>query len=157
LLISPLPLLTPVHECACLTHAPARHLSCEPIIGRCIFKGSYSPYWSGKKNIIHSRELEYKNKRWTINDVISGEGVHSVSNFIHIHPDVDCVKKNGEYFLIKDANKLAKITFSDTVNISEEAGWYYPEFGIKIKNTVLRLSTNGLLPIKQSYVIDEVL
>ena len=122
--------------------------------GACVFNGAYSPYWSGKANIIHSREIKYTNKRWVIGDQITGEGVHTVSNFIHIHPDVDCVIENDVYFLLRDANKLAKITFSDTVNISLEDGWYCPEFGIKRKNTVLRLSNNGRLPINQEYKIE---
>lgn len=125
--------------------------------GRCVFKGSYSPYWSGKKDIVHSRKVKYSNKQWAISDAVSGKGVHSVNNFIHLHPDVNCVEENGEYFLIKGVNKLARITFSDAVNINLEVGWYYPEFGVKRRNMVLRLSNNGLLPIIQEYTIESLL
>jgi len=121
--------------------------------GTCAFKGSYSPYWSSKMNIVHTREIKYINKQWEISDEISGMGNHVINNYIHIHPDFDCVKENSEYYLLKDSIKIAKIAFSDTVNISFENGWYYPEFGIKTKNTVLRLSNNGLLPINQKYII----
>ena len=120
----------------------------------CFFSGSYSPYWGGKEHVVHSREVSYANNQWIFKDEITGDGLHTVRNFIHIHPEINCVKENDEYFLLKDADKLAKITFSDTVNVGLENGWYYPEFGIKKKNTVLLLSTSGQLPIKQGYVIE---
>ncbi len=122
--------------------------------GVCVFTGSYAPYWSGKKSIVHSRVLKYVNKCWTISDEVSGEGEHSVNNFIHIHPDVDCIEDNGEYFLMKDDYKLAKITFSGAAKVSLEEGWYCPEFGVKQKNSVLRLVSKGSLPICQSYAIE---
>lgn len=122
--------------------------------GVCVFNGSYSPYWSGKDNTVHAREVRYVDKQWTISDTISGKGEHAISNFIHIHPDIECVKESNVYFLLKDVNKLAKITFSDNVTVSVEDGWYYPEFGIKRKNVVLRLSNNGRLPINQEYKVE---
>jgi uncharacterized heparinase superfamily protein len=122
--------------------------------GTSAFKGSYSPYWGGEDTIVHSRIVKYENKQWVFSDEVAGKGVHTVRNFIHIHPDVDCVEENGIYFLQKDSETLAKITFSDSVNVCLEDGWYYPEFGKKCKNKVFRLSTRGTLPINQSYVIE---
>lgn len=122
----------------------------------CVFKGSYSPFWGGSENIVHSRVVNYKDKQWVFSDEITGNGVHTVSNFIHIHPDVDCVLENDECFLVKGADKLARITFSDSMNVCLEDGWYYPEFGLKRKNKVLWLSVVVPLPIKQWYVIEEI-
>lgn len=121
-----------------------------------IFNGSYSPYWGTKENIIHSREITHKGDEWVVKDEVSGRGEHVVSNFIHIHPDIVCEKDSNEYFLLRDNVKLAKISFSDSVNITLEDGWYYPEFGMRRKNTILILSTTGVLPISQGYVISEL-
>ena len=122
--------------------------------GLCVFKGGYRPYWSDKKNIVHSREVTYKNRQWNIRDLVSGTGEHFINNFIHLHPGVDCINEGGEYFLVKQANKLARISFSSDAEVSFEDGWYYPEFGIKQKNLIIRLSYEGYLPVQQEYRIE---
>ncbi len=119
-----------------------------------VFNGSYSPYWGVKENIVHSREVNQRDEKWIFSDEITGHGEHTVRNFIHIHPDIDCVKENDGYILVNGIDKLAKITFSDAVNVSLEEDWYYPEFGIKKKNIVLQLFNHGRLPINQAYVIE---
>ena len=119
-----------------------------------VFNGSYSPYWGVKENIVHSREVNQRDGKWIFSDEITGHGEHTVRNFIHIHPDIDCVKENDGYILVNGIDKLAKITFSDAVNVNLEEDWYYPEFGIKKKNIVLQLFSHGRLPINQGYVIE---
>lgn len=118
------------------------------------FIGAYSPYWSKKYNIVHSRNVKYKHGRWVINDTVSGEGRHIVKNYIHLYPGIDCLKIDEKYFLVKDGNRLARISFSDNVDLSFEDGSYYPEFGIRKENRVIILSNDEMLPVIQNYTIE---
>jgi uncharacterized heparinase superfamily protein len=121
--------------------------------GAAIFKGNYAPYWSSKDGVIHAREIKQINNQWIISDNISGLGEHSVKNYIHLHPAVSCKIESSSFFLFDEHNKLAKIAFSDNVDVSITDGWYYPEFGKKIKNTLIELTYTGVLPIKLKYII----
>jgi len=122
--------------------------------GRCVFTGSYSPYWSGATKVVHTRVLEQSSKQWVIKDTATGSGSHEVNNFIHLHPDIGCINEAGRYFFIKDNIKLASISFSDNVVVHLDDGWYYPEFGVKQKNRVIRLLYKGDFPVQQEYMIE---
>jgi len=126
---------------------------CHSDNGAAVFKGSYSPYWAHKRDVVHVREIRQISNQWVITDYITGNGKHSVKNYLHLHPDVSCILEDNEFFLFNGQNKLAKIAFSDNVDVLIEDGWYYPEFGKKIKNTVIVLTQTGELPIKQEYII----
>lgn len=121
-----------------------------------IFKGSYHPYWSSKENIVHSRKITYANNQWAITDNVTGKGEHQVKSFIHLHPQIKCMCEDGEYYFLNAQNKVAKITFSDNVDVSIVDGWYSPEFGKQVQNTVIELQCIDALPIKQEYIITVV-
>jgi len=119
-----------------------------------VFEGGYRPYWSSSAdNIVHSRKITNKDNKWVINDEVSGNGEHSVKNYVHLHPEINCQLEEGDFILYKAENKLAKLTFIDNTDVAMEESWYYPEFGKKIKNTVIVLTYIGPLPVKQGYVI----
>jgi len=119
-----------------------------------IFEGSYKPYWSSSiDNIVHSRKITNKDNKWIISDEVLGSGSHSVKNYIHLHPEIICEFEDGSCTFYKDGTKLAKITFTDNIDVALEEAWYYPEFGKKIKNTVIVLTYVGQLPTTQGYEI----
>ena len=120
------------------------------------FSGSYAPYWSRHGRIFHNRQLSFVNESWKIIDTVNGDGYHKINNYIHLHPDFDCQIISGEYYLVKGDHKIAKVKFLDNVDITIENGWYYPEFGRAISNRVIRLYSDGNLPLIQKYIIDEI-
>lgn len=122
--------------------------------GECVFNGSYSPYWSSRQNISHSRVIKHNSHKWSFKDTVTGSGEHVVNSFIHLHPDIDCCEESGSYFFVQDDIKLACFTFSGNVTLHIEDGWYYPEFGMKKKNRVIRLSYEGPFPVQQEYIIE---
>jgi len=113
-----------------------------------VFKGSYSPYWSSKSAIVHSRDIRKRQDVWLIKDHVSGSGNHVVKSYLHLHPDCNCQVNDGEYNLFMGKIKLAKITFSDNVETSVSESWYYPEFGVRQKNILIILTYVGQLPVK---------
>ena len=120
--------------------------------GSFVFRGSYRPYWVPRNsNIGHTREIEQVDNEWKFTDVIAGSEVHSVKSYIHLHPEIICKYEDEELILFKDQVKLAKLTYSDNVIVSIDDGWYYPEFGKKITNTVITLTYKGGLPVKLNY------
>jgi hypothetical protein len=91
-----------------------------------------------------------------VNDVAADSGVHEINNFIHFHPDALILAEDGAYFMELQGVRVASIAFADNLEIHVEEGWYFPEFGIKHKDTVIRLSCRGKLPLSQYYRIEAV-
>ncbi len=120
-----------------------------------VFEGSYRPYWSDANGISHTRNIKLSEGCWTFTDYVNGRGVHKITSYLHLHPDVELSQIDGEYYFSYDNNKLAKFSFSENVNILSEDSYYYPEFGIKLKNKTIMLSVVCDLPVTLQYVIKE--
>lgn len=121
-----------------------------------IFEGSYSPYWSGLSKIIHKRTIRSSAECWTFTDYVSGRGTHNICTYIHLHPDVSVQLLDSKYYFLRESEKLARFSFSDDVELVFEDTYYYPEFGVKLKNTTIKLSVNCKLPATLQYVIEEL-
>lgn len=114
-----------------------------------VFKGSYQPYWSRRNKIIQSREITYQQRRWVVNDVVADSGVHEINNFIHFLPDALILAEDGAYFI--ELRGLPRLSLRIIWRFMPGGG-YFPEFGIKRKNTVIRLSCHGKLPFHNTIV-----
>lgn len=121
-----------------------------------IFSGNYSP--ATQVDLKHIRFIIFlKDNFWIILDKIEGvrknTKKHRIESYIHLHPQIQ-VKKSGRNKLLLKSKKNKKITilpFNSNIVIGK--GWYCPEFGKKIKNPVISLITEEILPVYTGYII----
>lgn len=115
------------------------------------FKGSYFNY----RNQQHLRcmiwvednILVVLDRIKTKSNILTSSGRISVKNYIHLHPDYVLVK-DKYWEAVKDRER---IPFAQIIGINstgerlscgdDQNGWYAPEFGIKLKNSVLEISS----------------
>ena len=108
-------------------------------------ENSGSVYFSGVYNgyakligdqLKHQREIYYEDNlhRICVKDTVEGSGRHTVKSYIHIHPDVVITKARNKLILKRDG----RIVFlSSDMRFRVLEGWYSPEFGTRIRNTVV--------------------
>lgn len=101
---------------------------------------------------------------WLVFDQVFGEGTHRIDNYIHFHPELSCrvmerkVGLDCGGFSVSVhpllSGRAAAVSIS-TVRGSTEPiqGWYAPEFGRKIPDQVLCLSSQAGLPAQAGYLI----
>ena len=138
--------------------AKPMHTSLEKISGRkARFSGAHDGYRHLKGGVIHHRQIEYDTEKgWVIQDELQGSGVHGFESYIHLHPDFHAVIMGKSISVIGVAEReVACIQVVGDVNISSEKSYYFPQFGVKIENTVIRLSGSGELPLQMAYHINK--
>jgi hypothetical protein len=105
--------------------------------------------------IRHRRKVVYEPPAvWRVEDRVSGSGRHDVDSWIHLHPDWSA-ELNGGSIVVADraGTVVAVIEPQPGVAVCIEAGHYFPYFGTKSPNQVVRLSVRGPLPIALGYSI----
>lgn len=105
--------------------------------------------------ICHRREVVYEAPSdWIIRDRVSGPGSHRVDSWIHLHPDLTAEVTGGSVVVSDPLGAVvAAIEPLDGAALSLEPGQYFPYFGTKLVNQVVRLTAIGALPLDLGYRI----
>ena len=119
------------------------------------FWGSHNGFARLPGAPVHGRRIEYQvQEGWTIVDSFRGVGEHRVESFIHLHPDLTARQAGRSISLVEtNGNVAAVIEVRSDVNMAMESGWYCPEFGKRVANTVILLSSSELLPFDLEYCV----
>jgi uncharacterized heparinase superfamily protein len=119
------------------------------------FSGSHDGFVRLPGKPVHMRTIEYEAEGiCTVFDTFSGNGVHLVESFVHLHPDLDARRVGSTILLtLSPGGVVSEIEVLSASEIALEKGWYCPEFGTKRENIVIRLSSSGLLPQSLGYRI----
>jgi hypothetical protein len=93
--------------------------------------------------VVHTRtfRLDKMRNTLTIEDELTGEGVHQVEAFFHFSPGtkVECIKP-GEFSLFLEGYKAyLRIEECAGLRCSLEEGWFSPSYGLRERNVVLVL------------------
>ncbi|MGA2847537.1 MAG: alginate lyase family protein [Terracidiphilus sp.] len=144
------------------------HLSeCEFLQGptASIFVGAHSGF-AGQKAPTQQRRFiaALAGGYWMVLDEINGRGRHAIESLVHLAsnaaPEVGEAYTNVTMGLLKlrfhpfyDQAGLSHTTICTRGQLDPIQGWYAPEFGKKMPNSVLSFSTNSTLPAKIGYLI----
>ena len=119
------------------------------------FSGSHDGFRRLRGRPVLMRTIEYETDGiWTVVDTFSGKGDHRVESFVHLHPDLNARCVGSIISLTLSSSRVvAEIEVLNASEIALEKGWYCPEFGMRLENTVIRLSSSGPLPQSLGYRI----
>jgi len=119
------------------------------------FVGELEGFPSVAGRIRHRRAVVYEPPAvWRVEDRVSGSGRHDLDSWVHLHPDWSAEIKGGTVVVADRAGTVgALIEPQPGVAVCVETGQYFPCFGTKLSNQVVRLSARGPLPITFGYVI----
>ena len=119
---------------------------------QCRFDGIYGGYAHliGDQ-IMHRRKVTINEnvRQVQIDDLIDGQGTHCVESLIHLHPEVQ-IKQHEDYILLTRGNVSCKL-FTQPSTAKIESGWYCPQFGTRLSNSVVVLGGETRLPVHLSY------
>lgn len=119
------------------------------------FVGELEGFPSVAGRIRHRREVVYEPLAvWRVQDRVSGSGSHNVDSWMHLHPDLSTEIIGGTVVVVDRAGRVIAVIEPETgVGVALETGQYFPCFGTKLPNQVVRFSMHGPLPMTLSYTI----
>lgn len=101
---------------------------------------------------------------WLVLDEIKGRGSHAIESLVHLSPNAAC--EVGEtrtdvtmgslkvrFYPYHDQAGSPSITRRTRGQLEPIQGWYAPEFGKRMPNSVLSFSSNSVLPAKVGYLV----
>ena len=123
------------------------------------FEGAHDGFKRLPGRLIHRRQIIYDGRsEWKITDYVEGKGNHRIESYIHLHPDYKSSKDGGRIHILDAAGDPVVVIEADNdAAIEIEAGQYFPEFGVEMKNDVIVLSRTGYVPIRLGYRISKLL
>jgi len=123
--------------------------------GRVSFAGAHDGYCRLPGSVIHRRTAEYApNRSLQISDELLGDGFHVMENRVHIARGLHLSRHGGVLEVRDDASVLvALLNVGKGSSIYIESAEQYPGFGRAERIDVLRLRSEGVLPLRQQYSI----
>jgi hypothetical protein len=112
------------------------------------FEGEIEGFPRIPGKIRHLRRIRYlPGSGFSIMDRISGRGAHLVDVRLHLHPTAFAEFEDASFRISdRDGRRIATVAFDQGWEPRIESGWYFPEFGRKYENLVMRLSKRTELP-----------
>jgi uncharacterized heparinase superfamily protein len=119
-----------------------------------VFEGQFDGYRKMLgHDISHRRRIEVDTeaRRVRIADRVTGRGTHCVESRVHLHPEVDILRDGHAFYLSHgDTECRVRVEHGD---VNQGRGWYCPQFGVRYRNPVLRVSKTAPLPVRLAYTI----
>ena len=125
----------------------------------CYWSSAHSGYHRLPGKVTHRRWICWVQRRfWLVVDCVSGTGEHELESLIHFHPEAEVAESFDEP--IRRNNAALRIVplgcdWTETLRGESDPpqGWYAPEFGQRIANTVWKMTTTAELPVWFGYVL----
>jgi uncharacterized heparinase superfamily protein len=74
---------------------------------------------------------------WLVVDWAEGRGRHELTNRLHLHPDATVAKTADGELQVDHAGRRLRLVFLTPGEVAIEAGWYCPEFGLRLPAPVI--------------------
>jgi uncharacterized heparinase superfamily protein len=118
-------------------------VSWKPLESGFELSGSHNGYDRVKGRPRHTRKVKWDQGTTSLHiqdRIISGQSVACVSR-IHLHPDCEIVAQEDKVITVQypEGKFIVEVERSYTV----ENGWYFPEFGKKLKHSLIVLPSSG--------------
>lgn len=104
---------------------------------------------------VHRREFEFRHGNLVLRDTVTGNGLHVIEAFLHLHPAVTVQMIGPQAYRLTLAEcLLGRISYKSWQEASLSQGWYCPEFGKRESHTVLRLVATVHLPFTRCIMLN---
>jgi uncharacterized heparinase superfamily protein len=129
-----------------------------------LFVGVHSGFVGQRKATLHRRFIAaLAGGLWLVLDDVIGEGRHAIESLVHLAPNADC--RIGEAYtdVFLESVKMRVYPYRHRSNPASAMscirgqedpiqGWYAPEFGKRMPNSVLSFSSDTPLPARLGYL-----
>lgn len=114
--------------------------------GTLVFDGAHDGYKRLRGSPVHHRRVRWGSEGLSIEDRVTGSGVHTIESRLHIHPELRVELQAGAAVVLVGDEVLAGITRDGDGDLELATGWTASEFGKKEVCPVLRVLERKLLP-----------
>ena len=123
--------------------------------GRISFFGAHDGYCRLPGSVVHRRTAEYApNRSLEVCDELRGDGSHVMENRVHFAPGLHLSRQAGVLEVRDEVNVLvALVNIGEGPSLHVEHAEQYPGFGRAERIDVVRLRSEGRLPLRQQYSI----
>jgi uncharacterized heparinase superfamily protein len=115
-------------------------------------------------NVLHSRAIiRLTNNSWFFVDTLSGKGTHKIESFVHFHPAIQLLPYTGTqvsspgtmvpHWVIEFHGKRYLFVVSGNAAINCTDAWYSPGFAVRLPQSVIHWSWEGMLPKTMVYAV----
>ncbi|QOJ33608.1 MAG: alginate lyase family protein [Nitrospira sp.] len=121
--------------------------------GHALFLGAHDGYHRLPGRVTHERMIEYASPgMWTVRDTLSGKGEHSLESYLHLHPEYEPHIVAGGVE-VRDRTGRVHMMVEPPANatVSIQSGFYFPEFGKEIENSIIVMAYRGRVPVTLTY------
>ena len=127
-------------------------------MGKVSFVGGHDGYRRLSGSVVHRRSAEYApNSSLQVSDELIGGGRHVMENRVHFAPGLHTSGQGRSLEIHNDSGVLvARLHVGEGPVIHVESAEQYPEFGRIERIEVVRLRSEGALPLRQRYSITRV-
>lgn len=130
-----------------------------------LFVGAHSGFVGQKTPTTHRRFMaSLAGGLWLVLDEINGNGNHAIESLVHLSPNASCQVGEANTHVTMGSLELRFHPYRDKAGspsttscirgqLDPIQGWYAPEFGKRLPNSVLSFSSNTTLPARIGYLI----
>ncbi len=130
-----------------------------------LFVGVHSGFVGQEKPTSHRRFIAaLAGGLWLVLDEVMGLGCHAIESLVHLAPNADCrvgeaytdVSFDSVEMRIYPYRRQASAASTTSCIRGQDSpiqGWYAPEFGKRMPNSVLSFSSDAMLPATLGYLI----
>ena len=122
-----------------------RNIKWRPSDGGFELSGSHDGYERLKGRPKHTRKIQWAESKATLkvhDQVFARRRVHAVSR-IHLHPECSIVKQMDDMIHIDYPAGTFTVCIQCSGQVVIGEGWYCPEFGKRVRNTVVEIKAEG--------------
>ncbi len=83
---------------------------------------------------------------WVCLDWARGRGVHQLTSWLHLHPDVQLEQTSANEIELSTADVQCRLRYLTSGQLTIDKGRYCPEFGRQLESSVLKWTTRTELP-----------
>lgn len=109
---------------------------------------SHNGYHRLKGKPTHFRQWEFTKGLLRIDDLITGNGIHSADVIFPLHPLVNIINTKVNEVLLDINNKKISINFEGNGDLRIKKSTFHPEFGLSVNNLKIHYQLTKALPIK---------
>jgi uncharacterized heparinase superfamily protein len=104
---------------------------------------------------MHRRRMEHLGAdTWSVEDVVSGGGVHRAVSRVRLHPSFAVVARGPDRLEASAGPVVVRLVAVGPARLSVEEGRYFPRLGVEERGPVVRLETDGPLPLRLAYRLE---
>ncbi|TVR83771.1 MAG: heparinase [Rhodospirillales bacterium] len=122
-------------------------------------QGAHDGYRFLPGQIVHRRTIRFEPeaRRWTIDDRLEGRGEVAAESFLHLHPALSLTRHERAFAAETGKGPVLTIAPSEADSVVVRDGYYCPQFGVAVPNSVLVLAVRARLPFTFGWTLTAAL